>query len=236
MDNEVKTTVNTFNDIGPEFKFSLKVSTGNFPVNIAYLTVSLPSDTAGGNPLLYVTGVNTAPAGDVSCEVASLVNPLKISEKPYTPSFSKENLMSTEELNCKTAKCQPMKCVLKDMGMMSDFFVNVTTRIWNGTFAASSFQSTVLTVSTEIETSQPELLVISHKHLTVGVTISKPGVKGEIPVGVIVGSVIGGLLLLALVIGLLWKFGFFRRKYQQLMKNTDEDQAETEGLQENAAA
>nr|XP_046188718.1 integrin alpha-2-like [Oncorhynchus gorbuscha] len=236
MDNEVKTTVNTFNDIGPELKFSLKVSTGNFPVNIAYLTVSLPSDTAGGNPLLYVTGVNTAPAGDVSCEVASLVNPLKISEKPYTPSFSKENLMSTEELNCKTAKCQPMKCVLKDMGMMSDLFVNVTTRIWNGTFAASSFQSTVLTVSTEIETSQPELLVISHKHLTVGVTISKPGMKGEIPVGVIVGSVIGGLLLLALVIGLLWKFGFFRRKYQQLMKNTDEDQAETEGLQENAAA
>nr|XP_023866490.1 integrin alpha-2-like [Salvelinus alpinus] len=236
MDNEVKTTVNTFNDIGPELKFSLKVSTGNFPVNIAYLTVSLPSDTAGGNPLLYVTGVNTAPTGDVSCEVASLVNPLKISEKPYTPSFSKENLMGTEELNCKTAKCQPMKCVLKDMGMMSDFFVNVTTRIWNGTFAASSFQSTVLTVSTEIETSQPELLVISHKHLTVGVTISKPGVKGEIPVGVIVGSVIGGLLLLALVIGLLWKFGFFRRKYQQLMKNTDEDQAETEGLQENAAA
>uniref|UniRef100_A0A4W5M7C6 Integrin subunit alpha 2 n=1 Tax=Hucho hucho TaxID=62062 RepID=A0A4W5M7C6_9TELE len=236
MDNEVKTTVNTFNDIGPEFKFSLKVSTGNFPVNVAYLTVSLPSDTAGGNPLLYVTGVNTAPAGDVSCEVTSLVNPLKISEKPYTPSFSKENLMGTEELNCKTAKCQPMKCVLKDMGMMSDFFVNVTTRIWNGTFAASSFQSTVLTVSTEIETSQPELLVISHKHLTVGVTISKPGVKGEVPVGVIVGSVIGGLLLLALAIGLLWKFGFFRRKYQQLMKNTDEDQAETEGLQENAAA
>ncbi|XP_064833554.1 integrin alpha-2-like [Oncorhynchus masou masou] len=236
MDNEVKTTVNTFNDIGPELKFSLKVSTGNFPVNIAYLTVSLPRDTAGGNPLLYVTGVNTAPAGDVSCEVASLVNPLKISEKPYTPSFSKENLMSTEELNCKTAKCQPMKCVLKDMGMMSDFFVNVTTRIWNGTFAASSFQSTVLTVSTEIETSQPELLVISHKHLMVGVTISKPGMKGEIPVGVILGSVIGGLLLLALVIGLLWKFGFFKRKYQQLMKNTDEDQAETEGLRENAAA
>uniref|UniRef100_A0A4W5M7K8 Integrin subunit alpha 2 n=1 Tax=Hucho hucho TaxID=62062 RepID=A0A4W5M7K8_9TELE len=191
MDNEVKTTVNTFNDIGPEFKFSLKVSTGNFPVNVAYLTVSLPSDTAGGNPLLYVTGVNTAPAGDVSCEVTSLVNPLKISEKPYTPSFSKENLMGTEELNCKTAKCQPMKCVLKDMGMMSDFFVNVTTRIWNGTFAAVSIDR------------QIHLFLIIY--MFVGVTISKPGVKGEVPVGVIVGSVIGGLLLLALAIGLLWK-------------------------------
>uniref|UniRef100_A0A8C7INP6 Integrin subunit alpha 2 n=1 Tax=Oncorhynchus kisutch TaxID=8019 RepID=A0A8C7INP6_ONCKI len=173
MDNEAKTAVNTFNDIGPEFKFSLKVSTGNFPVSLAYLTVSLPSATARGNPLLYVTGVKTEP-------------------------------------NCKTAKCQPMKCVLKDMGIKSDFFVNVTTRIWNGTFAASSFQSTVLTVSTEIETSEPELLVVSHKHLTPHLISlkpreNKPGVKGEVPVGVIAGSVIGGLLLLALVIGLLWK-------------------------------
>ena len=37
------------------------------------------------------------------------------------------------------------------------------------------------------------------------VTISKPGEKGDVPVGVIVGSVIAGLLLLALAVGLLWK-------------------------------
>lgn len=36
-------------------------------------------------------------------------------------------------------------------------------------------------------------------------TVSKPGEKGDVPVGVIVGSVIGGLLLLALAVGLLWK-------------------------------
>uniref|UniRef100_A0A8C8MMZ9 Integrin subunit alpha 2 n=1 Tax=Oncorhynchus tshawytscha TaxID=74940 RepID=A0A8C8MMZ9_ONCTS len=199
MDNEAKTAVNTFNDIGPEFKFSLKVSTGNFPVSLAYLTVSLPSATARGNPLLYVTGVKTEPAGEVSCEVTSLVNPLKISEKPYTASFSKENLMGTEDLNCKTAKCQPMKCVLKDMGIKSDFFVNVTTRIWNGTFAAVRIDRTF------IYSSSFTCLLLLLPWNGVGVTISKPGVKGEVPVGVIAGSVIGGLLLLALVIGLLWK-------------------------------
>ncbi|KAJ7986931.1 hypothetical protein DPEC_G00333500 [Dallia pectoralis] len=236
MTNEVKTSVNTFQDIGPEFKFSLKVSTGNLPVSLAYFTVSVPTATSKGNPLLYITGVTTAPAGDVSCEATGLIDPLKIKQQPYAPTFSNENLMSTEILDCNTAKCQLMKCVLKDMGIKSAFFVNVTSRIWNGTFAASSFQSTVLTVSTEIETSEPELLLISHKHLTVGVTISKPGVKGEVPVGIIVGSVIGGLLLLALAIGLLWKLGFFNRKYQQLMKNPEEDVAETEGLQENTAA
>lgn len=36
-------------------------------------------------------------------------------------------------------------------------------------------------------------------------TVSKPGEKGDIPVGVIAGSVIAGLVLLALVVGLLWK-------------------------------
>lgn len=39
----------------------------------------------------------------------------------------------------------------------------------------------------------------------VPLTVSKPGEKADVPVGVIVGSVIGGLLLLALVVGLLWK-------------------------------
>lgn len=44
----------------------------------------------------------------------------------------------------------------------------------------------------------------------VELTISKPGAKGEVPVGVIVGSVIGGLVLLAVAVALLWKviFGF----------------------------
>ncbi|XP_034152926.1 integrin alpha-2 isoform X2 [Esox lucius] len=233
--HEVKTTVNTFDDIGPEFKFSLKVSTGNLPISLAYFTVSMPSTTSRGNPLLYITGVTTAPAGDVTCDVT--LNPLKITQQPYTPTFSNENLMSTEILDCNTAKCQHMKCFLKDMQIKSAFFVNVTSRIWNGTFAASTFQSTTLTVSTEIKTSEPELLIISNKHLTFGVTISKPGEKGEVPVGIIVGSVIGGLLLLALAIGLLWKLGFFNRKYQQLMKNPEEEEGpETQGLQENAAA
>lgn len=36
-------------------------------------------------------------------------------------------------------------------------------------------------------------------------TVSKPGEKADVPVGVIVGSVVAGLLLLALAVGLLWK-------------------------------
>uniref|UniRef100_A0A8C9VI93 Integrin subunit alpha 2 n=1 Tax=Scleropages formosus TaxID=113540 RepID=A0A8C9VI93_SCLFO len=141
--------------------FPSKVSTGNFPVSLAYLIVSLPVSTRSGNPLLYITGVLTD----------SLVNPLKIGREVYTPSFSKESLRGIQELDCKTAKCESMKCVFADMDVKRDYFVNITTRIWNGTFASAT----------------------------------KPGEKGDLPIGVIVGSVIGGLLLLALAVLLLWK-------------------------------
>ncbi|KAJ8285368.1 hypothetical protein GJAV_G00026030, partial [Gymnothorax javanicus] len=231
---KAKTAVKNYNDIGPEFNFALKVSTVNFPVNLAFLTVSLPATTKGGNPLLYVTGISTQLGGAVSCEANNLLDPLRISSKPFTASFSQESFRGTKELDCKTALCKSMKCVLKDMGMKGDYFVNITTRIWNGTFVSSTFQSVKLTVSAEIETSQPELLVIANKKLLVEITITKPGEAGELPIGVIVGSVIGGLILLAAVVLLLWKLGFFKSKYEQLMKNA-EAEGENEDPQESGA-
>ncbi|KAJ8286950.1 hypothetical protein GJAV_G00045240 [Gymnothorax javanicus] len=229
----VKTTVNDYNDIGPEFNLTLKVSTGNFPVSLVYLTVSLPVSTKGGNPLFYITGVNTDSGDEVNCDASGLIDPVKIRKEPHTVSFSKESFRGEKKLDCESATCKSMKCVLKDMGTKSQYLVNITTRIWNGTLASSTFQSIELTAIAEIETSQPELLVISHKKLPIAIVISKPQEKAEVPVGVIVGSVIGGLLLLAITVLLLWKFGFFKRKYQQLMKN--EGDAENEGLQDNTA-
>ncbi|XP_036385514.1 integrin alpha-2-like [Megalops cyprinoides] len=233
-ESTVKTTVEDYNDIGPEFSFRLKASTGNIPVSLAYLTVSLPVSTKGGNPLFYLTGVKTKSGGGVNCEESGLVDPLEISKRPYTTSYSPENFRGTEELNCKSATCKAMKCVLKDMEVKHDYFVNITTRVWNGTFASATFQSIMLSVTMSIETSEPELLVINPNELPVGIMISKPQEKADVPVGVIVGSVIGGLLLLAAAVLLLWKLGFFKSKYQQLMKE-GENEPENEGLQQDEA-
>uniref|UniRef100_A0A8P4KSK2 Integrin subunit alpha 2 n=1 Tax=Dicentrarchus labrax TaxID=13489 RepID=A0A8P4KSK2_DICLA len=170
----VVTAVKTLDDIGPEFNFTVKVSTSNFPVNLLYLTIALPLTTKGGNPLLYVTNVDTQ-GGSISCDSSGLVDPLKINGKSYKQSFSEENLRGIEKLDCKSAKCNYMKCILKDTEIKSAYFVKVKTRIWSGTF------------------------------LSVVLTVSKPGEKGDVPVGVIAGSIIAGLLLLALAVGLLWK-------------------------------
>uniref|UniRef100_A0A3Q3GKU1 Integrin, alpha 2 (CD49B, alpha 2 subunit of VLA-2 receptor), tandem duplicate 2 n=1 Tax=Labrus bergylta TaxID=56723 RepID=A0A3Q3GKU1_9LABR len=197
----VVTTVKTLDDIGPEFNFTVKVSTGAFPVNLLYLTIALPTTTKGGNPLLYVTIVDAV----ISCDSSSLVDPLKIGVKPHKASFSEENLKGSEQLDCKSAKCEFIKCNLKDAKLNTDYFVKVRTRIWSGTFISASYQTVELTSSVDVETSNPDLVIINLKELPVVLTVSKPGEKGDVPVGVIVGSVIAGLLLLALAVGLLWK-------------------------------
>ncbi|XP_041103061.1 integrin alpha-2 [Polyodon spathula] len=230
----VKTTVNSYEDIGPEFNFTLKVTTGSFPVHMAYLTIALPVSTKANNPLLYLTGVNTEMARDVSCETSSLLNPLEIGKRPYSASFSKERLTGIKELDCNTATCQHIKCWFKDLEPRSNYLLNITTRIWNGSFTTSTFQSIKLTASVEMDTSEPELLIILDKKLPVEITISKPVEKGEVPVGVIVGSIIGGLILLAALVALLWKLGFFKRKYEQLMKSGDDD-GEVDALQDETS-
>ncbi|GAA6087408.1 integrin alpha-2 isoform X1 [Tachysurus ichikawai] len=227
--DEIINPVKTYDDIGPELTFTLKVSGAVFPVNLVHLNVLLPITTKLGNQLLYITSVEGTPTTDVQCDTQELIDPFNIREKEYTLKFTPESFRGTSHLNCVSAKCQELKCVLKDLNVKSDYNIKVSARIWNETLAKADFQSVILDVNARIETSQPDLLVIVHKHVMLEVTVSKPGAKGDVPVGVIVGSVIGGLLLLALAVAALWKFGFFKRKYHQLQKS--EDGAEAEGLQ-----
>ncbi|XP_028830342.1 integrin alpha-2 [Denticeps clupeoides] len=229
-----KTTVANFSDIGPEFIFTIKATTGNFRAGVVFLNVLLPIKTTQGNPLLYVTGVKTAPDVDVNCDVTKLIDPENISKNPYTLTFSKQSFRGMEELDCKTSTCHTMKCVLKDLGIKREYVVNVTTRLWTGTFASSTFQMVSLIVETNMESNNPDLIMIAHKHFKNEITVSKPGEVGDIPMGVIIGSVLGGLLLLAIAVATLWKLGFFKRQYQQLAKGPEEER-ENEELQGDAA-
>ncbi|KAM8960865.1 integrin alpha-2 [Pelodytes ibericus] len=216
----VASEVNTFDEIGPEFNFTLKVTTGTIPISGAFITINLPQYTKENNPVMYITGVQTDQDSVVTCN--AVVNPLEIGKKTYVTSFKKENFKNIQELNCINAKCMTFKCVLKGLQLREDYFVNVSTRIWNGTFASSAFQSLELVASAKLETLNSEIFVISNNNLMIPLTITKPGEKSEVPIGVVIGSAIAGLFLLAALVAVLWKLGFFKRKYEKLQKTEDE--------------
>ncbi|KAM5264395.1 integrin alpha-2 [Ctenodactylus gundi] len=216
----VPSIVHNFEDIGPKFIFSLKVTTGTVPVSMASVIIHIPQYTKEKNPLMYLTEVHTDQAGDITCKAE--VNPLKIGQTPSSVSFKSENFWHISTLDCKSASCENVTCWLNDLHIKREYFINVSTRIWNRTFAASTFQTVQLTADAEIKTYNPEIYVIKENTVTIPLRIMKPDEKDRVPTGVIVGSVIAGILLLLSLITVLWKLGFFKRKYEKMTKNPDE--------------
>lgn len=47
--------------------------------------------------------------------------------------------------------------------------------------------------------------IVVYVHLQIPITIMKPHEKAEVPTGVIVGSVIAGIILLLALVAILWK-------------------------------
>ncbi|NXV37195.1 ITA2 protein, partial [Rissa tridactyla] len=218
--HNIPSIVNNFEDIGPAFNFSVKITTGNIPVKMASVKIYLPELTSKDNPLMYITAVTTDQARGVTCQAQ--INPLQIGKRPYTASFTKENFRASKELNCKNVKCSTISCKLEDVMLKGEYFVNVSTRIWNGTFAALTFQTLQLSAEAKIDTHNPELFIIGENTLTIPVTIIKPDEKAEIPVGVVIGSILAGLLLLLVLVAVLWKLGFFKRQYEKMTQDIED--------------
>ncbi|NWT48038.1 ITA2 protein, partial [Chroicocephalus maculipennis] len=218
--HNIPSIVNNFEDIGPAFNFSVKITTGNIPVKMASVKIYLPELTSKDNPLMYITAVTTDQARGVTCQAQ--INPPQIGKRPYTASFTKENFRASKELNCKNVKCSTISCKLEDVMLKGEYFVNVSTRIWNGTFAALTFQTLQLSAEAKIDTHNPELFIIGENTLTIPVTIIKPDEKAEIPVGVVIGSILAGLLLLLVLVAVLWKLGFFKRQYEKMTQDIED--------------
>uniref|UniRef100_A0A8C6I509 Integrin alpha-2 n=1 Tax=Mus spicilegus TaxID=10103 RepID=A0A8C6I509_MUSSI len=225
-DENAPSVIKSVEDIGPKFIFSLKVTAGSAPVSMALVTIHIPQYTKEKNPLLYLTGIQTDQAGDISCTAE--INPLKLPHTASSVSFKNENFRHTKELDCRTTSCSNITCWLKDLHMKAEYFINVTTRVWNRTFAASTFQTVQLTAVAEIDTHNPQLFVIEENAVTIPLMIMKPTEKAEVPTGVIIGSIIAGILLLLAMTAGLWKLGFFKRQYKKMGQNPDEMDETTE--------
>lgn len=206
--------INDTKMIGEEIKISYTVEkTGDIETPDLDLKVTYPRLSPMGNHLLYLTHIKTS--SQVECKAEGLINSERINPNIYKPKPKKETL-GNFVVSCENLHCAYFTCSIPEAKTSQ---VNVTFRVWKPTFITADFSSLHMLVNATLDVKNSNLFVLSSNSRTrsVKIQVSKETLGG-IPIWIIIISILIGLLILALVIFILWKMGFFKRKPREFSK------------------
>uniref|UniRef100_A0A8C7UJ89 Integrin alpha-2 domain-containing protein n=1 Tax=Oncorhynchus mykiss TaxID=8022 RepID=A0A8C7UJ89_ONCMY len=245
----------TASDVGSPVEFTFKVNVFGKPlVNLGNLEVEFdwPWEVANGKWLLYLTEIQTKGTSDSYCvPPGAIVNPLKLMSKARRRRKREEG--STEEvhprelqasLNLKgirkksfkldcvtgTAHCVKFICPLRNMNNTATIIVRA--RVWNSTMLEDYREAWRVTVNgkatLKLVTDKPTIRMNTE---STEFTLNIDPELGEeatyqVPLWIIIVSAVTGILLLAFIILLMWKCGFFRRASTREMYEAKAQKAE----------
>ncbi|KAM6435309.1 integrin alpha-10 [Liasis olivaceus] len=202
--------VGTFpSDMSPEFRTTIKVQNlGCYTVANLSLLMALPATGYQEREFLSVTRILT---DNVTC---SLPNHTEFGGAGGVIPLHPEELAHTEKVNCTNAGCQVVTCQLQRIERNSEVTIHLLRAVRNEFFRRAKFK-TVKIISSIMLTVQEEdnlflLPKAAHQREVVLEIIQSKLVP--ISLWILIGSILGGLLLLAMVIIFLWKLGFFSHK------------------------
>ncbi|XP_059785501.1 integrin alpha-10 isoform X5 [Balaenoptera ricei] len=189
---------------GPEFKTTLRVQNlGCYVLSGLIISALLPAVAHGGNYFLSLSQVIT---NNASCTVQNLTEP---PEPPVHP----EELQHTSWLNGSNSRCQVMRCHLGRLAKGTEVSVGLLRLVHNEFFRRAKFKSLTVVSTFKLGTEEGSVLQLTEasrwSESLLEVIQSLPVL---ISLWILIGSVLGGLLLLALLVFCLWKLGFFARK------------------------
>ncbi|KAK6166151.1 hypothetical protein SNE40_022913 [Patella caerulea] len=131
-------------------------------------------------------------------------------------------------LGCKrdTAKCHTITCSLGELGPRDYVTVTIRARLWENTLLKDFRKVREVKIRSRAELVIDSALNVEQtddtNDITYAVTIAIPDVKVAEPKGIewwiILIAVLAGVLLLVLLILILWKCGFFKRKKPEDMQ------------------
>uniref|UniRef100_W5MH20 Integrin subunit alpha 10 n=1 Tax=Lepisosteus oculatus TaxID=7918 RepID=W5MH20_LEPOC len=199
---EVHPTRTPSEGIGPEFHTNFKVQNlGCYPVSNLELRVRLPSLAAADGPFLSVSEVTTQNVSGVNCSVLSDPRALRQAQRDVRP-VHPGDLQHAEQLECQRAS--GLTTLSQQNGLLT-----LTPR-------QAKFKAVKIFSSHSLAVPESSMLSLGPAGLWRETVLEV--LKGRsIPISlwILIGSIIGGLLLLALIIFLLWKLGFFSRKQRE---------------------
>ncbi|XP_027881336.1 integrin alpha-1 isoform X1 [Xiphophorus couchianus] len=192
-------------------------------VNISY-TVEKAGSTLTPPLDLKVMYPYRSPLDNVLLFWTSIVSSTGVKcKEPPAPKHNKpkKETLTRFLLECGQTQCDSFSCFIPETNKSQ---VNVTFKVWKPTFIEGEFSSLKMMVNATLMFKQSHLFELGSnaKNRNVTIPISKETVGG-IPIWIIIISILIGLLILALIIFIFWKLGFFKRKTRDYSKEEMSD-------------
>uniref|UniRef100_A0AAQ5XLT1 Integrin alpha-2 domain-containing protein n=1 Tax=Amphiprion ocellaris TaxID=80972 RepID=A0AAQ5XLT1_AMPOC len=198
----------------------------------AFLHIQWPRYNKDGKWLLYLVKITAKGPENIVCSPHSEIDSLQLTQKT-SPSRTKREIVRKQRktggkvshlsgkkkvLSCEKEKnCVVLRCPLQGLDGTS---VELRSRLWNSTFIEdyASFSTLDLVVKASLVLDiKAKNVILRTPDTTVTVTVSPDSPVAQylgVPWWIILVAVLAGVLILALLVFLLWKCGFFKRSKQ----------------------
>lgn len=219
QDDEYPSKFSNFSMIGEEVNITYTVERLRDGVTPTLgLEVKYPFESPRKNTLLYLTNVTSS---NMMCDMSKgQINPFNINPEVKEVKPKKETL-SNYLLQDSHTKFESFSCLISEGKKIAQ--LNMAFRLWKPTFIESEFSGLYLVVNGTLDIRKlKDVFEVNSNDMTrsVSIQVSKDTVRG-IPFWIIIISILIGLLILALVIFILWKLGFFKRKSRDYPKEEE---------------
>ncbi|XP_038623174.1 integrin alpha-11 [Tachyglossus aculeatus] len=201
---EVKSnsSLERYDSIGPPFNCSFKIQNlGFFPVDGVTIKITVPVATRGGNRLLMLTDF-LVDQMNTTCNIWG-------NNTDYRQAPAEENLSHSPQLNYSNSDVVSVDCHVR-LAPNQEINFYLMGNLWLRTLKALKFRSLKITTNAALQRQFHSPFIFREEDPSRQITfdISKHEAS-QVPIWIIIGSSLGGLLLLALLVLALWKLGFF---------------------------
>lgn len=218
-------------DVGPPVEHIYElVNNGPSRISHTLLELRCPLRVQGHN-LLYPLEFSTE--GPINCTADKNMNHLHLklqrtsTEPPILALKAHEHnvekrdvhksLAQLTNLSCSNSECWTLSCTVGLLEKGTTAILKVRSRVWAETFIERAYKQYVLECQAQFNVKKmPYAILPTHnlsgdKKVVTPVVWNKPDIENTVPLWIIILAILAGLLLLALLIYVLYKLGFFKR-------------------------
>ncbi|XP_051280640.1 integrin alpha-5 [Dicentrarchus labrax] len=219
-------------DVGPAVEHIYEL-VNNGPSRISHTLLELRCPlSVQGHTLLYPLEFSTE--GPINCTSDKHMNHLHLklqrtsTEPPILAlkahehhverrDVHKNQLAHLTNLSCSNVECWTLQCNVGLLEKGTTAILKVRSRVWAETFIESAYKQYVLECLARYSVEKMPYAILprhapsGHKKVVTPVVWNKPDIENSVPLWIIILAILAGLLLLALLIYVLYKFGFFKR-------------------------